>query len=119
MPSGRSMERRSRDKQKEAAATMSNEEDDARVHKDQDDARQYRCFKKYEEIVKQVLLIDEMTDSMDHRARYQRHRRNATTSTTSMPEQGNIDGMLVQTITRFLNELNPNAIGSDPKPSNQ
>lgn len=36
-----------------------------------------------------------------------------------MPEQGNIDGMLVQTITRFLNELNPNAIGSDPKPSNQ
>lgn len=35
---------------------MSNEEDDARVHKDQDDARQYRCFKKYEEIVKQVYV---------------------------------------------------------------
>lgn len=49
-----SMERRSREKQKEVATTMSNEEDDPRVHKDQDDARQYRCFKKYEEIVKQV-----------------------------------------------------------------
>lgn len=54
MDSGGSMERRSRDKQKEVAATMSSEEDDSRVLKDQDDVRQYRCFKKYEEIVKQV-----------------------------------------------------------------
>ena len=50
------MERRSRDKQKEVAAAMSSEEDDpGRVLKDQDDdVRQYRCYKKYEEIVKQV-----------------------------------------------------------------
>lgn len=54
MDSGGSMERRSRDKQKEVAATMSSEEDDSRILKDQDDVRQYRCFKKYEEIVKQV-----------------------------------------------------------------
>ncbi|KAK9280069.1 hypothetical protein L1049_013754 [Liquidambar formosana] len=89
-----------------------------------DDERQYRCLKKYEEIVKQVLLLDELTESMEAKNGMQNRRKNtngsgASTSSTTGQDQGNINQVFVQTITRFLHDLNPNANNApDRKPSN-
>ncbi|XP_057954466.1 uncharacterized protein LOC131148639 [Malania oleifera] len=94
------------------------------MSKGDDDARQYRCLKKYEEIVKQVLLIDELTDSMDLASKMSKRPKNSKGGSSSrsgveggggggaaeseeQQQQGG-DGnnkVFVDTITRFLNDL--------------
>ncbi|KAJ9178118.1 hypothetical protein P3X46_010028 [Hevea brasiliensis] len=48
------------------------------MSREDDDARPYSCFKKYEEIVKQVLLLDELTDSMDPKSRLSKKKSVST-----------------------------------------
>ncbi|POO01237.1 hypothetical protein TorRG33x02_029910 [Trema orientale] len=80
-----------------------------------DDARQYRCFNKYQEMVKQVLFLDELTDSFDPRhnttrlptqKRKQKGSSSSTNNNGSSNQQESFDQMMVQTITRFLSDLN-------------
>ncbi|EEF32453.1 uncharacterized protein LOC112536479 [Ricinus communis] len=99
---------------------MSREDDD-------DDARLFSCFKKYEEIVKQVLLFDEMTESMDPSPRSSKRKtkqncrgnnsKGAGGTNGSVLDRQSFDEVIVQTITKFLHDLNATTIDhSNPEP---
>ncbi|KDP44045.1 hypothetical protein JCGZ_05512 [Jatropha curcas] len=81
-----------------------------------DDARLYNCFNKYEEIVKQVILLDELTESMDPR-RKTKCRGNNNGGNGSVLERESFDQVIVKTITKYLHDLNTNTIHPDDKPS--
>ncbi|OAY38017.1 hypothetical protein MANES_11G146100v8 [Manihot esculenta] len=90
---------------------------------DDDNARLCSCFKKYDEIVKQVLMLDELTDSVDSRSRLQKRkskknrRGNSNGGNGSVVDDESFDEVIVQTITRFLHDLNTTTVDRTPNPS--
>ncbi|KAL9416230.1 hypothetical protein AB3S75_039427 [Citrus x aurantiifolia] len=94
---------------------------------DDDEARFYRSFRKYEKMVKQMRRFDEIAVIMDAvRSSSTKKKRNSEgqgscSSTGVADNQENSNRLLVETITKFLNELNEKDNGTDindPKPSN-
>ncbi|KAI3849732.1 hypothetical protein MKW98_026646 [Papaver atlanticum] len=100
------------------------------MSREEDDKRQYQCLRKYEAIVKQVcgssvFRFDELIDMMNARTRPPKRRRVSSSSrgsvsasaasTTAAPTsvQPGMDDLFVQTITRFLDELNTTASASN------
>ncbi|WCJ41016.1 hypothetical protein M5689_021907 [Euphorbia peplus] len=88
----------------------------------EDDARLYICFNKYEEIVKQVLKFDELTDTMDHRTKRSNKGRNIVNKKgvkIAVMESESFDQVIVETISKFVDDLNasttvdPHAKSSD------
>ncbi|RZC83608.1 hypothetical protein C5167_046393 [Papaver somniferum] len=94
------------------------------MSREEDDRRQYQCLRKYEAIVKQVcgssvFRFDELIDMMNARTRPPKRRRvssssssrgsGSATTAAPTPVQPGMDDLFVQTITRFLDELNTTA----------
>ncbi|XP_026423824.1 uncharacterized protein LOC113320102 isoform X3 [Papaver somniferum] len=83
------------------------------MSREEDDRRQYQCLRKYEAIVKQLI------DMMNARTRPPKRRRvssssssrgsGSATTAAPTPVQPGMDDLFVQTITRFLDELNTTA----------
>ncbi|CAK7332327.1 unnamed protein product [Dovyalis caffra] len=104
------------------------------MSREEDEARLYRSFEKYEEIVKQVLLLDELTESMDpsnvklpillvaiRTVGLQNPRGDncGGTESGSVLDRESFDQAIVQTITKFLHDLNTSTIDPSPRTSNQ
>ncbi|KAK9175842.1 hypothetical protein WN944_027852 [Citrus x changshan-huyou] len=82
-----------------------------------DEARFYRSFRKYEKMVQQMRQFDELaaiTDAV-------RYRSSKKKRCCCCDNQENLNQLLVETITKFLNEMKEEDKGTgidDPKPSN-